>query len=392
MAVTPVRNILLLTLVHPDFLPPVYAVGQVLRDEGYNVHILTFDSFVPAHIDLGENVTVETLGNHHQGSLSQRLALRRKFKQRAAAIVDKDDPVAIISFCPFTLLAGLRVRGNKPLIYHALEIADFWWSTIMRSPLTQINHWATLRRLHRADLVCTPSIQRSAWLAGRCHLNTLPTTVLNAAYMSAAKEADAYSLFAGIVPDALRNKKIVLYNGAVNARLCVLEIVQAFCMLNDANSALVVTGIKDNEYCSEIKQAVATSACADRVLLLPYVTRAEMLALQAHAHIGVSLNRESEEDARTKMIAPNKVGEYYAKGLYLLACNNEYMQIFGMKGIASLAASVSKEDVAIAMKQALEVVGRENARERVMSFVSEYYSMQQQAKPIVQFIKKLARS
>lgn len=392
MAATSLKNILLLTLVHPDFLPPVYAVGQVLRDEGYNVHILTFDSFVPAYIDLGENIAVETLGNHHQGSLMQRLSLRRKFKQRAAHIVNTDSPVAIISFCPFTLLAGLRVRGSKPLVYHALEIADFWWSTIMRSPLTQINHWATLKRLHRADLVCTPSIQRSAWLAGRCHLNTLPTTVLNAAYMSATEETASFELFSGIVPEALRHKKIVLYNGAVNFRLCVLEIAQAFCMLNDVNSALVITGIKDNEYCDEIRQTVAASACADRVLLLPYVTRAEMLALQAHAHIGVSLNRESDDDARTKMIAPNKVGEYYAKGLYLLACNNEYMQIFGMRGIASLAATVSKEDVAIAMKHALEVVGRENTRERVMAFVHEYYSMQQQAKPIVQFVKNVAKS
>ena len=39
------KKILLLTLVHPDFLPPVYSTGQVLRDLGFDIHILTFDSF-----------------------------------------------------------------------------------------------------------------------------------------------------------------------------------------------------------------------------------------------------------------------------------------------------------------------------------------------------------
>lgn len=380
------RNLLLLTLVHPDFLPPVYAIGQVLRDEGYNVHILTFDSFVPAHIDLGANINVESVGNHHQGSTMQRLAIRRKYTARARQIVKNENPVTIISFCPFSLMSGLKVKGNTALIYHALEIADFWWRTLMRSPVSQLNHYRALKNLHKAHLVGTPSIQRSAWLAGRCHLNSMPVTVLNTMYYT-GKQEDTKIAFESIVLPSLRDKKIVLYTGAVNARLCILEAVQAFCLLNDANSALVITGIKDNEYCNEIRKTVAASACADRVVLLPYVTRAEMLALQANAHIGICLNRESEDDTRTKMIAPNKVGEYYANGLYMLACENEYMRIFGMRGIASLAATVDKADIATAMKHALLTVTREDTRARVLEFVREYYCMQQQAKPIINFVK-----
>jgi hypothetical protein len=63
------KTILLLTLVHPDFLPPVYAIAQVLRDYGYNIHILTFDSPVPANLDIGDNIAMELMGKHHEANL-----------------------------------------------------------------------------------------------------------------------------------------------------------------------------------------------------------------------------------------------------------------------------------------------------------------------------------
>ena len=59
------KKILLLTLVHPDFLPPVYAVAQVLRDLGYRIHILTFDSYVPAELNLGSNIELEMKETHN---------------------------------------------------------------------------------------------------------------------------------------------------------------------------------------------------------------------------------------------------------------------------------------------------------------------------------------
>src|SRR5438046_2327930 len=99
------KKILLLTLVHPDFLPPVYAVGQVLRDLGYNIHILTFDSYVPAQLDLGDNIEIESIGKHHGAATFQRLKLRKHFKSRAKEIVN-EKPVAVISFCPFSFRVG----------------------------------------------------------------------------------------------------------------------------------------------------------------------------------------------------------------------------------------------------------------------------------------------
>ncbi len=383
------RKILLLTLVHPDFLPPVYSVAQVLRDEGYPVHILTFDSYVPAHIDLGPGIEIESVGRHHDLSLGKRLAIRGQYKQRAAQLA-AENPLAIISFCAFTFLCGLKIRNKIPLIYHALEVADFIMSLFLKSPLSHFNNLRAIKKLNEASLVVTPSVQRSAWLAGRAHIESMPVTVLNTAYLK-DKDGDSYGQYKQIIPATFLDKKVILYTGAVNTHLCTMELVQAFDLVNDQNSALIITGIKDNEYCAGIKQFVSQSRAAERIQLFPYLARTEMLALQANAAIGVCLAREYNDNLESKMMAPNKVGEYLARGLYLLGIKNEYLLPFKMKGIASLAETVSPAEIAVAIKDALAAVDNGNYKTAISNFVADYFCMQQQMKPVTAYLKGLGQ-
>ncbi len=381
------RKIVLLTLVHPDFLPPVYSVAQVLRDQGYAVHVLTFDSYVPAHLDIGTGIELESVGQHHALSLPRRLAIRRKFKTRARSLAN-EHPVAIISFCAFTYLCGLKIHGTTPLIYHALEVADFIMSLFLKSPLSHFNNLRAINNIDKASLVVTPSVQRSSWLAGRAHLETMPLTVLNTAYIK--NEADnSADLYRQTVPVSFLDKKVILYTGAVNAHLCTMELVQAFDLVNDEGSALVITGLKENDYCKRIREFVAGSKAADRIKLFPYLTRTEMLALQANAAIGVCLAREYDDNLESKMMAPNKVGEYLARGLYLLGVKNEYLLPFQMKGIASLSETVSPGDVGIAIKDALTAVSNLEYKTKIAEFVTGYFCMQQQMKPVVAYLSRL---
>ena len=387
MTDTKKRKVLLLTLVHPDFIPPVYSVAQVLRDEGYAIHILTFDSYVPAHLDIGTGIEIESVGRHHDLSLGKRLAVRRKYKQRARQLAE-ENPRAIICFCAFTYLCGLKVRNKIPLIYHALEVADFIMKLFLRSPLSHFNNLRAIKKLSEASLVVTPSVQRSAWLAGRAHVESMPVTVLNTAYLK-DKDEDSYEQYKQIIPATFLDKKVILYTGAVNAHLCTTELVQAFDLVNDQDAALIITGIKDNDYCAGIKQFVSKSRAAARIQLFPYLARTEMLALQANAAIGVCLAREYNDNLESKMMAANKVGEYLARGLYLLGVNNEYLLPIKMKGIASLAESVSPADISNAMKDALTAVSNQNYKAAIRSFVADYFCMQQQMKPVIAYLKNL---
>jgi glycosyltransferase involved in cell wall biosynthesis len=381
------KKILLLTLVHPDFLPPVYAVGQVLRDLGFNIHILTFDSFVPAELDLGKNIEVESVGKHYDANILGRLQLRNKFEKRARQLV-AEKPIAIISFCPFSFNCGLKIKNGIPLAYIVLEIADFVLPVFLHSPLSNLRNYRALKNIEKADFVATPSIQRSAWLAGRCHLRFMPETILNTAYIPQKEDADTYETFKSIVPAEFLNKKIILYTGGVNEDHCIIELVRAFGLVNDGGSALVITGVKDNEYCNRIKKIIEKGDYTDRVLLLPYVTRAEMLSLQANASIGVCLTREYDE-VRTKMIAPNKVGEYLYRNLFILGTKNEYMLPLEMKGIASLAITTTPVEISKAIKTALKAVNDNNLRQRIKKFVTEQFSMQEQARPLIYFLNEI---
>ncbi|MES2703218.1 MAG: hypothetical protein V4649_11290 [Bacteroidota bacterium] len=397
----------MLTLVHPDFLPPVYATAQVLRDIGYKIHILTFDSFVPAHLGLGGGIELESVGKHHGISTPKRIALRRKFTARAKQLAG-ENPLAIITFCPFSFLCGLKVKGSAPLIYSALEVADFMLPIFLKSPLSNYNNLRALKNMHRADVVTTPSVQRSAWLAGRCHLDFVPYTVLNTAYLPphndgphvgaglapALRNMDDtnYDVFKSLIPGSFLDKKIILYTGAVNDHLCVMELVKAFDTVADEASALVITGIKDNEYCNSIKDYAAKCKSSSRIQLLPYVTRAEMLSLQANADIGVCLAKEYDNNVESKMMAPNKVGEYLAKGLYLLGVKNEYLTPIKWKGLASLADTTAPADIATALGEALHSVQGDNYKQAIRNFVEEYFCMQQQLKPVINYIEAIKQA
>ena len=381
------KKILLLTLVHPDFLPPVYATGQVLRDLGLDVHILTFDSFVPADLDLGSNITVEVVGNHYKAGMVERIKLRSKFMARARELVN-ENPVAIISFCPFSFTCGLKIKKNIPIAYLVLEIADFILPVFFNSPLSNLRNLRALKNLHKADFVATPSIQRSAWLAGRCHLSNMPYTILNTSYLPEKQENNDYETFRTLVPESFLDKKIILYTGAVNEEHCILELVRAFDLINDEGSALVITGIKDNDYCERIQKIVSRSGCENRIKLLPYVTRAQMLSLQANAHIGACLSKEYQDNVRTKMIAPNKAGEYLYKGLYILALSSDYFKPLEMKGLAALSSSSTPVEISKAIRKALDAVTQKDLKEKIRVFVKEDYCMQQQLKPLIYYLNE----
>jgi hypothetical protein len=382
------RKILLLTLVHPDFLPPVYAVAQVLRDLGYQIHILTFDSFVPAELNLGNNIELESLGKHYDVNTIERIKLRNKFMKRARTL-SYENLQAIISFCPFSFNCGIKIKNKTPLIYIALEISDFVFQDFLRSPLSFYRNLRTFQNIDKACLVATPSIQRSAWLAGRCQLNFMPHTILNTSYLSDHDNGNSFEVFKELVPPDFLNKKIVLYTGAVNFQQCTMELVQGFELVNDPESALVITGFKDNDYCNEIREFVEKCKVRERIKLFPYLTRSQMLSLQSNASIGVYLSKEYINKIQSKMIAPNKVGEYMGKSLYLLGISNEYLRPFEMKGIASLAKTPTPFDISIAIKKALLAVNEKDYKIKIKEFVTDYFSMQKQLNPVIEFLNTL---
>lgn len=381
------KKVVFLTLVHPAFLPPVTAMAQVLRDEGFAIHILTFDPHLTSDVTEIDGIVLESVGKHHGIGLLQRLKIRKKFTARAQQLVT-NDTTAILCFCAFSYLCGIKIRKQQPLIYHALEMADFIWKSIPRSPLSQINNYLALSKIHRATLVTTPSAQRSAWLAGRCKLDFLPQTIQNTNYISAAETPDYTETINKLIPIPLTNKTALLYMGSVNSLNCVAELVAAFCIINNDECVLLIAGMRDNSYCNEIKQYTSGENANSRILFYPYISGMEKDALQHHASIGISLTKEINNDIESKMTAPNKTGEYLAKNMYLIGTETEYMKQFKFSGVASLVSTANTENIAVALKEAMEVVKTDSYRSKIKYMVAHHYSMQEQIKPITTLLQK----
>ena len=381
-------RVVFVTLVHPDLLPPVYASARVLADLGYEVPIVSSDSTVASNVVLGAGVSLHTCGKY----IGSKYGARRAVRNRILAALKREcagRPAAIVCFCAFSYLAALQVAGGIPVIYIALEITDFGMAELRRSPLTAIRNWKTLRKVPKAHLVATPTVQRSAWLAGRARLQQMPLTVQNTGY--SAPDRQDYALFSAIVPQHLQGKTMLLYTGAVNATLGVLDMVKGFARLkNGSHCCLAITRFGDNAYCREIRTFIDQAGIADRVVLLPNLPREQMEALQQNAHVGITFVKEEPGKIKTYMIAPNKVGEYLANGLFVLGSDVEYMRQFRSAGVAVLTPSLEPDAIAATMEEAVRHVATGNMKSRISDFVRTEFSMQVQFGPVAAYIDKLS--
>ena len=376
----------MVTLVHPDLLPPVYASALTLRDNGYRISIVCVDSTVTSYIDLGDNIQLITCGKYMGQPFAQRNKVRNEIYQ-AVKKAYTPDTIAIISFCAFSYLLSLKFKQQLPALFIALEVENYSWTELKRSPITTYRNWRSIRKIKEASLVATPSIQRSAWLAGRANMDKMPVTIQNSAYIQPMDKNT--QLFRKVVPAHFADKTIMLYTGAVNSTLGVFDLVKGFDQLADPGCALIITRVGEDAYSNEIKKFVAASAWKDNILLLPNLPREQMLAIQCNANIGVTFVRETASDIKTQMLAPNKVGEYLASGLFLVGSNVVYMQQFKDAGIAALAESLSPVDIAGALKAAKSRMDKPGTAESIIDFTRNTFSMQQQLKPVINFLQQL---
>ena len=381
---------LLLSLVHPDFLPSVYSLSFVLRDRGHNVHVVSFSSPAQGQPDLGGGIVMHDCGPYH-GSTAARARARRRFSAMAADVAAEHPPAVIIATCPFSFLEATRIRPRQtPVVYYMLETYDVGWGDLLRSPLTTLRSWRARRRLAEADLVCTPSPERSGWVAGLARMRRLPSTVLNSpSYAATSRRSPDPEVVPRLLPEQVRSKALVIHTGAVSATQGVVELVESVANW-PAELGLVVTNVGNGAYGNAVRDAVARSSRQGSIVLLPMISRREMLALQVAASVGVCLLR-SGDNLETVMPAPNKVGEYLHSGLTIVGLRMPYLEQLEMAGVAVLADELRPDSIAAAVTKAWTGLVRADGKARALSLSRTWYCMETQARPILRLIENGAR-
>ena len=376
------RRILVLSLVHPDFLAPLYSISRVMRDEGYFVDIFSFRSKAAGTPALPPEVTLHDCGVH-AGSAAQRLAARRRFRQAVERFLDAHAPAAIIASCPFSLLEARRVARGVPVVYFAFELYDASLGGVLRSPASWLRNSRALRAARRTAIVCTPSDERSAWLERRAHLPRRPMTVLNAPYCGQDESSEeARRAARALIPQAFKQRPIVIHTGNVSSTQAVAELVDSVVYWPSA-ACLLLTNVGDSPYAAEIRRRVAASTRASDITLLPLLSRGQMLELQRLASVGACFVRPGD-NLESTMPAPNKVGEYLHAGLVIAGLDTPFMHMVAQRGAAVLAPSLDALSVGNAIAAALEQASTPSMRARIAETARSWYSMEVQWQPVLQ--------
>lgn len=383
------RRVLVLSLVHPDFLAPLYSISRVMRDEGYHVDIFSFSSKAGGTVSLPAEITLHDCGIHG-GSTGQRLSARRRFREAVARSVAEHAPAAIIASCPFSLLEARHVARGVPLVYFAFELYDPTFGSLLQSPASRLRSLRALRTARTASVVCTPSDERSAWLERRAKLPRRPMTVLNAPYRGQNESTEeARRAARALIPTAWTQRPVVIHTGNVSRTQAVAELVDSVVYWPNA-ACLLVTNVGDSPYADEIRRRVSASPRASDIALLPLLPRGQMLELQRLATVGVCFVRPGD-NLESSMPAPNKVGEYLHAGLVIAGLNTPFMRMVAEHGAAVLASSLDQRSMGESIAAALEQASASSARARIVDTARSWYSMEVQWQPVLQHLATLGQ-
>ncbi len=370
-------SVVIVSLVHPDLLPPLHAFARCLVDEGYAPRFVTFDSPAAAS-GAPAGVSFEIVGRH-RGSAWARARARRRFARMVRDAIARERPALIVAACPTSLLAATAAARGTPIVYWAFEMYVAGASDFLRSPLTSLRNRRAFRAARRVALVCAPSEARAKWIADRARLSRTPAVVLNAPYLG--RETSGHAVAgAASVPERFRRGRLVLHTGGVSRTQAVHELVRSMSEW-PADARLVITNVGDSEYARTLRQLVSASPRADDVLLLPLLPRDELRAIQSLGTVGVCLLRR-EGVLEAMMPAPNKLGEYLAAGLHVLALRDPYFDPIAGAGVAELVASLEPVEIGRAVRALLDRASEPGARERATGVARAWYNMRHQMEPV----------
>jgi glycosyltransferase involved in cell wall biosynthesis len=255
---------------------------------------------------------------------------------------------------------------------------------LRRSPATAIRNWRALRRLRKADLLVTPSAERAAWLVGRTGLNRLPTVVLNSPARALARAASSADAIERLLPPQMRDRRLVIHTGGLSPSRAVAEFT-ASVEYWQSDAVLVVTNVGESRYAKEVRQVAAKSQRRDDIVLLPQLSREDMLGLQRVAAIGLNL-MPSDSNLDIMFPAPNKIGEYLHAGLLVVASRSGFTERLADRGIAILTHSLDPQEIARAVDEGVCRTRTGDTRAMALSIAHEWYCMDVQLAPVLRAI------
>jgi hypothetical protein len=151
------------------------------------------------------------------------------------------------------------------------------------------------------------------------------------------------------------------------------------------DAALVLTNVDNSDYAREVRRIAELSPRREAIVMLPMLTRADMLALQRAGVVGINL-MQSDDNLDIMFPAPNKTAEYVHAGLLVVASRSAFTERLADRQLAVLAENLEPREVARAIDEAVVRAATSNTRELALSAAREWYCMDVQLKPVLRAI------
>lgn len=358
------KSILLVSAVHPDLLPPIINISKVYMAKGFKVYTLSFGYLHSHSLQVVSDNLNQNILNEYKGSTISKFWLQVCFLRRLLGLSRK--PVKfdmIFVFCPVSFFWCSLTFGVQHLIVHCIEI----YTRPKRLSFDFVFYKFFCKKLAKAKMVFSPSAERSEDMSGRYKLKLKPGVILNAPFFNSFRSSF----------DKNNTEKIrVIHTGGVNDSRAILELLKGFKLANSDYFSLYITNVSSDYYSKLIRDFVRDEKM-DNVFLLPTLERSELIKLQASSDIGICFIKE-KDDIDTRLIAPNKLGEYLIRGLICLTSNQNYFKDFGLNSFLININIKEPLEIVSALNKAKLLCSSGNYLNEIHRFVRNNYNMEHQ--------------
>lgn len=186
-------------------------------------------------------------------------------------------------------------------------------------------------------------------------------------------------------PDFSGDEKIIFYSGKLEEKFGARLLVDAFCMIPDADARLVLCGSGDSvDYVKERAEA------DKRIKFMGQIPREEVIGLQSKARLLV--NPRTPEGKFTRYSFPSKNIQYMASGIPTLIYRLEgipeeyYQYCLSIDG-----GMLSTEELSQAMQKGINIPVEESKRmgNKARRFILENKNAKKQSEKIIDLIKQV---
>ncbi|MBN2310507.1 MAG: glycosyltransferase [Candidatus Hydrogenedentes bacterium] len=207
-----------------------------------------------------------------------------------------------------------RLKGAK-LFFYSEEL----YTDRPGVPMKPFWNWLERRLIGKADLICTCEPNRSRVLQERYGLDATPMSVLNVPPRQeppARRDKIRRYLNEHGLPGA--DAKVIYYHGWVSPGRCADRFVEALQWI-ERDAILFLVGPIEDDFKGRLLEQARAQGVDGRVVIRGMVPTAELLEYAASAHVGLQVQRN--EGLNNYYCAPNKLFQYMAMGVPVIASN-----------------------------------------------------------------------